>query len=222
MEIPIKLVELQFAFIDISLLTRPDIEYHELNKKIGNLFNSIPLILPIGDLPQAPPEIPIVQAHEMSLKLRLNIAKNRIDFFKGVETQEDISSAASIAKKIISRYKESGVGRVGIVGKFIVKVESPSKWIKDTFFEGKHTSWSEIGISYNIKSKHNSREINNLINIQEAEANENGTISKCILIQKDINTSPTPIGKIPYDELIKIIDSKISEFSISTIKEVLG
>lgn len=74
-----KLISMQVALFTIDLISRPDLLFNNINGRLGNIFDSMPMIL---DLPlDVPAEIPVVQAKSSNDVFAMNVSRKRIDLF---------------------------------------------------------------------------------------------------------------------------------------------
>ena len=74
-----RLLSLQVALFVDGVIERPDLLMPQINVEFNNMFNDMPNVIKLP--PEAPAEIPIVQMFSVDQKYRLNISRNRIDFF---------------------------------------------------------------------------------------------------------------------------------------------
>lgn len=72
-----KVISIQIALFFKDLVSRPDYLAEQINKKLGNIFDAMPICI---DLPlEAPAEIPVVQRKSTTVPHSLNISRNRSD-----------------------------------------------------------------------------------------------------------------------------------------------
>jgi hypothetical protein len=181
----------------------------------------MPMVLPFANDANFPPEIPIVQATNQK-GIGINVGKSRVDFLYAISPENNIEDFVKKSKKIINKYSNVGIGRIGIVGQYILDKQNPSQWIKNTFLKNSDNKSDEILVRYNNKETVSGVSINKIIQVQEVLANENGVEKKKVHIQVDINT-PLKLGnKFSGDKIMKILDAKIPQLKADTIKGIIA
>lgn len=214
-------IHAQLAVIDIVLTRNPLEEYQEINVLLGNIIDSLPMVLPFENDANFPPEIPIVQSNNKK-GIGINVGKSRVDFLYTISPENNIEDFVEKSKKIINKYKKVGIGRIGIVGQYILDKQNPSKWIKETFLKNIGTTSDEILVRYNNKEKLFGISINKIIQVQEVLANENGVDKKKVHFQIDINTPLNPGNRLSVDKIIQILDAKIPQLKDVTVKGIIA
>lgn len=130
-----KMVNIQAALFTIDKIARPDTLYYKLLSEVNDIIDKPPLI---NNMPEeAPAEIPRIIAASKDDKYRINISKNRIDFFMNINNDEGSSEPSyslfkSLTNSLCSQISFAhGISRIGIVS---TSIGNDSK-LKDVFID---------------------------------------------------------------------------------------
>lgn len=113
----------QLAIFFTNTITRPDQFLSKLNESSGNIFDSMPQIIPLP--PEIPPEIPRVSSTNASGIYSINISLSRMDFTMNMVDsplkEGDAISDFILKSKLIIKNIPSDVqlNRIGIIGSFL-------------------------------------------------------------------------------------------------------
>lgn len=210
-----RLLSLQVALFVDGVIERPDLLMPKINVEFNNMFNDMPNVIKLP--PEAPAEIPIVQMFSVDQKYRLNISRNRIDFFYTAQVPlvdttpaylQTLSPLISQFYNYIIEDRKIPINRVGFITTIFYPEEKHiSRIVKRYFSEKSFEKSCELSFRVNTQSKIKSYVINNILNIEaktlfqksgNQESSTNG-----IIITTDINNVPN--GKILSASAVKSI-----------------
>lgn len=112
----------QLAIFFTNTITRPDQFLSKLNESSGNIFDSMPQIIPLP--PEIPPEIPRVSSTSASGIYSINISLSRMDITMNMvdsplKEGDAISDFILKAKLIIKNIpSDVQLNRIGIIGSY--------------------------------------------------------------------------------------------------------
>lgn len=197
-----RLLSLQVALFVDGVIDRPDRLMPQINSEFNNLFNDMPNVIKLPM--EAPAEIPIVQMSSLDQKYRLNISRNRLDFFytAPVPVVDSTPLYLQVLSPLIARFYQYIIGnqklpisRVGFITTMFFPEENNVARIAKRYFSDRSFEKNcELSFRTNVQSKIKAYTINNILNI---EANtlyqRNGdqeTSTDGIIITTDINNVP--------------------------------
>lgn len=197
-----RLLSLQVALFVDGVIDRPDRLMPQINSEFNNLFNDMPNIIKLPM--EAPAEIPIVQMSSLDQKYRLNISRNRLDFFytAPVPVVDSTPLYLQVLSPLIAQFYQYIIGnqklpisRVGFITTMFFPEENNVARIAKRYFSDRSFEKNcELSFRTNVQSKIKAYTINNILNI---EANtlyqRNGdqeTSTDGIIITTDINNVP--------------------------------
>lgn len=187
-----KLTMIQIALFFGGIIERPDLEIEKINSNMGNLFNTIPTVIPV---PNEVMDIPVVQMKSSNGNYALNLARNRVDFII------NINPALSNYDDIIKKYKQFAIKlseyyiakiqikRIGIVSRNFLAHQNPVQHIANKYFKDIVEGSFELNFRYNKRKKFNEHTINDVIEISQGQQLLNGNLTLGIIIQRDINNN---------------------------------
>lgn len=227
------LINTQLGLFFDGLIERPDQLVASFNAEMGNIFDKIPVVIPVPNELQLS-EIPVVQLSSTSGVYSCNIARSRVDFFiAGVGKQKFLDIKNDLLERLEKYYnffsKKSKIKRIGFVTKFFIEDKEQDKTIvkllnKD--FQTLHNGdIHEVYIRYVSRGEINDFKINNFTTVERffARIPEVGDSIKGILITRDFNTIPEENYRDKFGlPGIKIFVEKSQEkYRLEAIKKIL-
>ncbi|GKO87853.1 Uncharacterised protein [Klebsiella pneumoniae] len=214
----------QLAIFFTNTITRPDQFLSKLNESSGNIFDSMPQIIPLP--PEIPPEIPRVSSTSASGIYSINISLSRMDITMNMvdsplKEGDAISDFILKAKLIIKNIpSDVQLNRIGIIGSYFELDKNPAITLSRKLAKKDLGNVSEFNLRYNKPSSDFGYTFNNIYSINNAQIDTRSISSNGVFIQKDINNMPseTPMSK---DLLIEILTKKIKELATSSIEGIL-
>lgn len=214
----------QLAIFFTNTITRPDQFLSKLNESSGNIFDSMPQIIPLP--PEIPPEIPRVSSTSVSGIYSINISLSRMDITMNMvdsplKEGDAISDFILKAKLIIKNIpSDVQLNRIGIIGSYFELDKNPAITLSRKLAKKDLGNISEFNLRYNKPSSDFGYTFNNIYSINNAQIDTRSISSNGVFIQKDINNIPseTPMSK---DLLIEILTKKIKELATNSIEGIL-
>lgn len=187
-----KVISIQIALFFKDLVSRPDYLAEQINQKLGNIFDAMPICM---DLPlEAPAEIPVVQRKSTTLPHLLNISRNRSDLtlypMQENNQLQIIESRYSddILNYIKTTIQDHEIIRVGIVYTVFQPIDMPCDYISERYFGGNIRGENELSFRMNKIINVRGVNTNNVLNVSNAVANANGKKESGVIYIRDINT----------------------------------
>lgn len=222
-----KLISCQVALFAMEKIKRPDLLLNEINAKLSNIFDAMPMIL---NLPEdIPDEIPVVQAKSNNGKYILNITRKRVDFIVNIEYQQE-GNPIDVCKKMegmIERYYYSVLNsidiiRVGMVHTLFEENENNTKVIFDNYLKKAYPSGcSEVSIRTNYQNLIKGMTCNNIFNIEAGELQADAEPHKGIIIQFDTNNIPDIEVKLKPEMVKDIVKMAYNKLKTGALKELI-
>lgn len=222
-----KLISCQVALFAMDKIKRPDLLLNEINAKLSNLFDDMPMIL---NLPEdIPDEIPVVQAKSNNGKYVLNITRKRIDFIVNVEYQQE-DNPIEVCKKMegmIEKYYYSvfnsiDIIRVGMVHTLFEENENNTKIIFDNYLKKAYPlGCSEVSIRTNYQNLIKGMTCNNIFSIEAGELQVDAEAHKGVIIQFDTNNIPDIKMKLKPEMVKDIIKMALNKLKTGALKELI-
>lgn len=218
-------INIQLVLFLNQVFQRPDLKYQELNKKMNNVFNGVPHIMPIPD--GAPLEIPVVQMKSNNNKYNLNLAKNRIDFFLNLGqkiSDENIEDFKIKSKNIVEYFNSTNkISRVGLLGQYFKETTKGVEIIDEKYFNNSMRSMNELQIRFNEKNLLNELPMNNISNISSVSGQIFNKDTEGVLVTKDINTdiSSNTDKALSKKNIDNILDNYLGELHSRKIQELI-
>ncbi|MGS0680637.1 hypothetical protein ACVBIL_05705 [Shewanella sp. 125m-7] len=216
-------ISLQFAFFLSDIVSRPDLEFNDLNSKMLNIFDGMPQIIPIPQ--ELPTEVPVMVLRSENKEYACNIARSRIDFI--VQRTSDIKSNSDLLtdfkSKILGLTKviqeKQKISRFGLVARYFIQDNTANRTIRNRFFTPAVDGSQELSLRQNKPSEMYGFNMNDIIEISSASALTNGISEKGISILRDINNNPIHNKDLDYQTISGLLDKYFSRISES---EVMG
>ena len=228
-EIFMKLISIQIALFTEKSISRPDLVYNNINEKLGDIFNDMPMIV---NLPaDVPADVPRVQAKSENGNFSLNVSLNRVDFFVNPEVDLQLSpdDALKIYKSKLEKYYKSvtsalNIIRVGVILTLFEQTESNVKQIFEKYCTEKYTlGYSEITYRTNEQTMYNNLLINNIKLVESGEMHHKnaGFSGKGVLVQLDTNNIPQIQKRLNNEEISDIFGLAIEKIKPKAVKELI-
>lgn len=190
-----KILSIQLALFFEKSISRPDGLINPLNKKLNNLFDGVPIIMPVPDSDKIKVELPVVQLTSKTSGYRCNISKNRIDFFyrpkniikdfKNIKNEFNDKAIKFIETVLDSNV--SLVNRIGFVIDYFIEHNNPSLRLQKKYISLQLGDLRDIAIRFNKKNIIENLSINDVTNMQTGFLIVDKKQKKGFLIQRDIN-----------------------------------
>ena len=222
-----KLISIQLAIFSQDMITRPDLLFNEVNTKMGGVIDGMPTILNLP--PEAPVEIPIVQAKSIDGHINVNVSKMRIDLIINLVYENDLSPLQSFEnnKNILQSFYKGvlsciNANRTGFVLTLFDPREDGVRAIFNKYFSEKYTSKCvESSMRMNKQNMRKSIVYNNIYAVEAATINVGVENVSGVLFQYDINNAPEQDKKINEDTISYIISQGVANLSPESIKEMI-
>jgi len=220
-----KIITLQFAFFLRDIVSRPDIEFGDLNQAMLNIFDGMPQIIPIPK--ELPPEIPVMVLRSNNNEYTCNISRSRIDFILNRIDDDKSNSAllqdfnakvSGITKAILDKQE---VTRFGMVARYFHQDNMATRTIRNKFFTSTVDGTHELSLRFNKKSNAFGYEINDILEISAADIVNKGALTKGILIQRDINNAPIHGKDLDFSTLSNLSKKYATKISESEIEGLI-
>jgi hypothetical protein len=225
------LINSQFAMFFEQPISRPDLLVSELNNVMGNIFDQIPIIIPV---PPDLVDVPVVQMNSSNGVYSLNIARGRADFFHaGVGEQKFADIKNDFQKEVETLYEffssKTKIKRIGFVTRFFFDEEKQDEIIAkliDKDFRNLHNGKTqEAYVRYVSRINLNNLEVNNFTAIEKFFARITGVGDniKGILVTRDFNTNPEKnySDKFSKEKIKNFITQGENWFNLDKIKNIL-
>ncbi|NCN22363.1 hypothetical protein GW934_02600 [Candidatus Falkowbacteria bacterium] len=225
------LINTQLALFFESPISRPDSFVVDFNKIMGNIFDQIPVILPV---PNELSDVPVVQMNTTNGIYSCNIARGRVDFFHAGVGKEKFSNIKSDfqneSKKLYEFFSDkTKIKRIGFVTRFFFEDEKQdetiAKLINENFRKLHNGTTHQAYIRYVSNIKINEFEVNNFTSIEKflARISEMGDNIKGILVTRDFNTNPEISYASSFDvlKINSLIKEAEERFLLEEIKKAL-
>ncbi|MEY8201032.1 MAG: hypothetical protein RPS47_17470 [Colwellia sp.] len=220
-----KIITLQFAFFLRDIVSRPDIEFGDLNQAMLNIFDGMPQIIPIPK--ELPPEIPVMVLRSNNNEYTCNISRSRIDFILNRIDDDKSNSAllqdfnakiSGITKAILDKQE---VTRFGMVARYFHQDNMATRTIRNKFFTSTVDGTHELSLRFNKKSNAFGYGINDILEISAADIVNKGALTKGILIQRDINNAPIHGKDLDFSTLSNLSKKYATKISESEIEGLI-
>ncbi len=227
------IIEVQIGFIFESIIERPDLLSKIINDKMNNLFDAIPLTLPIPN-DTTLNEIPIVQMKSLDNIFSCNIARGRADFYmkgNGLQQYNDIKQTLDSKTEdfLDILYHDYKPKRIAFITRYFLRDEDATKNISTLFIPNyKKLITGEPLVStlhYTTLLEHENVSINNFSLIEAAHTTIVGIGNNLtgILLTRDFNSNPernTP-EKLTKEFFKKLIEFGEKNFKLEEIMNIL-
>lgn len=227
------IINTQLALFFSQSIQRPDELWQVFNSSMGNIFDQVPVTLPVPDEPQLR-EIPLVQAVSVNGIHACKIARGRVDYFHFGDGNQKFSDIKNDFLKEIKNYfdffsSKVVIKRIGFVCRFFIEDRDHSKTIAkllDKKFKDLHQGNAHQAYArYVSRFEKDNFKLNNYTTVEKTSATISGAGSGIngILITRDFNTIPEEdySNKLNPENIKKFIENGESNFKLSEIKKIL-
>lgn len=224
----ITFLDLQVAlFFSEPVKVRPDKLAMTINKELANMFDEIPLMLPVGV--NAPANLQMLELKSSTEPFRLTASRLRADIYHIAPSTsfQSFAEHKEVFKYVIEKYFSSieslegiKISRVGYVTNFFFYHELGSDYLKGKFIKDDKFSVKihELNIRYNIRQMINDFEVNNITKLDPAELS--GT--KGVRIHRDINTVKEKQYNFDLPSFIKFRNAVEELLNLGNIRGILA
>jgi len=227
------IINTQFALFFESPISRPDSFVVDFNKAIGNIFDQIPVILPV---PNELLDVPVVQMNTTNRVYSCNIARGRVDFFHaGVAGQKFPDIRSNFQNEVERLYEffsdKTKIIRIGFVTRFFFEDEKQdetiAKLINEDFRKYHNGTIHQAYIRYVSSMKIDDFEVNNFTSIEKFFAVISGVEDKIkgILVTRDFNTNleegDNYKNRFNFQKIKSFIEKGVEEFKLEDLKKIL-
>lgn len=219
----------QLTLFFSKTIDRPDQLVPELGKKLSDVFDQIPTILP--PIQSSNLNIPIVQMGSKDGALVCNISQTRLNIFVnsvGYQNYCDLKEKLLNLTRKISESFQGNIKRVGFVTNFFIEEKESEKVIAELVNAGFKSAVGSLtphqaNIIYSFVDTIGSFNINNYTAIQKISARHDEESLDGVNIIRDFNTIPTDDhkGVLTPDKLEAFIGAAEGKFNLEEIKRVL-
>ena len=203
----LKLTSLQFALFYRDIISRPDLEFSELNSSMMNIFNGIPTSMNLP--PEIPADIPLITYRSENGDYSCAMARSRLDlhFIKTDEISNEeilVDFNAKVTNLVSYILSKRDIVRFGFICRYFKHSDTPIRDIQLKYCASNMPKVEDIGFRFNQASSFNGWEINDMVEIAAYKLPINGKTEDGIFIQRDINNTPIPDQTITEGDLKKI------------------
>lgn len=216
---------IQIAIFFNNMVERPDKVFYAFNEALGDVFDAQPVIIPLP--PDAPVEIPAVQATSSNRNFTFNMSKLRADLIlNNPNIDEEGNKRADKFYQLASKYidyfaSNNQIGRIGLISNTVVKNGNPIDVIKKRYITNQLASPAELSIRFNIRISKLSLIFNDITEVLSAPVMINGTVKNAIVVNKDINNVPEEGKTLSKKMLQDILDSFYPNILPDKVKELI-
>lgn len=226
-------IDVRIAFIFDSMQSRPDELAHSINQGMQNLFNDIPLTIPVPNDPNLD-NIPVVQMKSHDDIYSCNVARARADFFMkgyGIQNYSDIRDNLIHKKDLFLNFMFASyrAKRIAFIIRYFIQDEhtgsSISRLINQGFITLIPGDPLQSIINYATKTLFHDVQINNLVTLETNKSRIHGIPEELngALITRDFNTNAEGnyvnlINKGFFDQLINYGETNMN---LSEIKNLI-
>ena len=227
------IINTQLALFFESPIQRPDQLVTSFNEAVGEIFDQVPVILPVPNQVQLL-EVPLVQINSGNGVYSCNIARNRVDFFIAGEGKQKFADIkTNLLDKVVKYYNfftsKSKIKRIGFVVRFFVQDEKPdlvvANLISDDFKKIQDGETNQTYVRFTTRTKIGDYEINNYSSAERTAVNIEKVGEKIlgVMITRDFNTIPENnyTEKFSVKEMEQFIREAESKFNLEEIKKLL-
>ena len=203
-----RIISLQFAYFFRDIVERPDLDFGSVNSDMLNIFDAMPQIIPVPR--ELPADVPVMLLRAENNTYTCNISRSRIDFtvnrVDGDKSNSDIlkdfNAKVSGLTKLILQKQE--IVRFGMIARYFHQDNTAIRTLRNKFFTPAVDGSEELSLRFNKISESFGCKINDIIEINAAEAVTDGKVEKGILVQRDINNHQISSSYFDFETLSKL------------------
>lgn len=222
-----KLLSIQMPIFSEETISRPDLLFNEVNEKMGGIVNGMPTILNLP--PEAPVEIPVVQAKSTNGLINVNVSRSRIDLIINYVFESELSplDALNSRKDLIQKYYKGVLNtitsnRVGFILTMFEPQPNNVKAVFEKYFAEKYNAkFVEASMRVNKQNMRKSVIYNHLRSVEAATITVGTEDTPGVLFQYDINNALEQGKKISEDVASYVISQGTACLSPESVKEMI-
>ena len=225
-----QLLKYQLAVFFQNPEQRPDLLTGNMPNALMELFDLIPVVNPIPQIPEgfpSIPDIPVVTLQSSHHGYQGTIAKGRADFYYNYAGQKDyqkiLEEVARYAEHFMEFfYSKKQVNRIGCVLNTFFPEENPVKTIADKYANSDLQNSEELAVRFNRRTQKKGILLNNIVNARsESLAFDNQPPLKGIVLECDINNVVQPM-QLTTEQCSKIFKYALEQYSAEEVKKIIS
>lgn len=221
---------------DGSLFQKPcrkaDLLSGNMPKELLELFDLIPVVNPIPQIPQGfaninIPDIPVVTLQSSQQGYQGTISKGRADFYYNYVGQKEygeiLKEVAQYAKRFMEfLYSKQQVNRVGCVVNAFFPEENPVKTIAKKYANRDLQNSEELAVRFNRRTQTGGILLNNIVNARsETLTFDKQSPSKGIILECDINNVVQPM-QLTDEQCVAIFKYALNQYTAEEVKKLIS
>lgn len=227
-----QLLRFQMAVFFKNPAERPDLLSGNMPKELLELFDLIPLVNPIPQIPQGfaninIPDIPVVTLQSSQQGYQGTISKGRADFYYNYVGQKEygeiLKEVAQYAKRFMEfLYSKQQVNRVGCVVNAFFPEENPVKTIAKKYANRDLQNSEELAVRFNRRTQTGGILLNNIVNARsETLTFDKQSPSKGIILECDINNVVQPM-QLTDEQCVAIFKYALNQYTAEEVKKLIS
>ena len=227
-----QLLRFQMAVFFKNPAERPDLLSGNMPKELLELFDLIPVVNPIPQIPQGfaninIPDIPVVTLQSSQQGYQGTISKGRADFYYNYVGQKEygeiLKEAAQYAKRFMEfLYSKQQVNRVGCVVNAFFPEENPVKTIAKKYANRDLQNSEELAVRFNRRTQTGGILLNNIVNARsETLTFDKQSPSKGIILECDINNVVQPM-QLTDEQCVAIFKYALNQYTAEEVKKLIS
>lgn len=223
-----QLLRFQMAVFFKNPAERPDLLSGNMPKELLELFDLIPVVNPIPQIPQGfaninIPDIPVVTLQSSQQGYQGTISKGRADFYYNYVGQKEygeiLKEVAQYAKRFMEfLYSKQQVNRVGCVVNAFFPEENPVKTIAKKYANRDLQNSEELAVRFNRRTQTGGILLNNIVNARsETLTFDKQSPSKGIILECDINNVVQPM-QLTDEQCVAIFKYALNQYTAEEVK----
>lgn len=227
-----QLLRFQMAVFFKNPAERPDLLSGNMPKELLELFDLIPVVNPIPQIPQGftninIPDIPVVTLQSSQQGYQGTISKGRADFYYNYAGQKEygeiLKEVAQYAKRFMEfLYSKQQVNRVGCVVNAFFPEENPVKTIAKKYANRDLQNSEELAVRFNRRTQTGGILLNNIVNARsETLTFDKQSPSKGIILECDINNVAQPM-QLTDEQCVAIFKYALNQYTAEEVKKLIS
>ena len=227
-----QLLRFQMAVFFKNPAERPDLLSGNMPKELLELFDLIPVVNPIPQIPQGfaninIPDIPVVTLQSSQQGYQGTISKGRADFYYNYAGQKEygeiLKEVAQYAKRFMEfLYSKQQVNRVGCVVNAFFPEENPVKTIAKKYANRDLQNSEELAVRFNRRTQTGGILLNNIVNARsETLTFDKQSPSKGIILECDINNVVQPM-QLTDEQCVAIFKYALNQYTAEEVKKLIS
>lgn len=227
-----QLLRFQMAVFFKNPAERPDLLSGNMPKELLELFDLIPVVNPIPQIPQGfaninIPDIPVVTLQSSQQGYQGTISKGRADFYYNYVGQKEygeiLKEVAQYAKRFMEfLYSKQQVNRVGCVVNAFFPEENPVKTIAKKYANRDLQNSEELAVRFNRRTQTGGILLNNIVNARsETLTFDKQSPSKGIILECDINNVVQPM-QLTDEQCVAIFKYALNQYTAEEVKKLIS